>query len=292
MKFEKYQHIERLGTPATDGILDGICYVFPKLDGTNTSVYLNDDGQIEVASRNRVLSVHDDNQGVCNYVLQSPIRERYEKYFNAHPNRRLFGEWLVPHTIRTYVPDAWRKLYIFDVMDGDKYLPFPEYALDLLNCGIDVIPAISFLEHAEPNDFQVFVDENIFLMQAGQIGEGIVIKRYDFVNRFGDTVWAKIVRPHVKAAQKGHNPLNADTIETQIVDAFLTPEFVQKEFDKIAADGWSNKLIGKFLGVTWHTFIVEETFNFLRKFHNPKIDFGLLNRLVVEKIKFFKADLF
>ena len=86
--------------------------------------------------------------------------------------------------------------------------------------------------------------------------------------------------------------MNVDTIETQIVDAFLTPEFVQKEFDKIAADGWSNKLIGKFLGVTWYTFITEETFNFLRKFHNPKIDFGLLYRLVVEKIKFFKADLF
>ena len=30
MKFEKYKHVERLGTEATDGILDGTCYVFPK----------------------------------------------------------------------------------------------------------------------------------------------------------------------------------------------------------------------------------------------------------------------
>lgn len=292
MKFEKYQHIERLGTAATEGILDGICYIFPKLDGTNTSVYLNDDGQIEVASRNRVLSIHDDNQGVCNYVLQSPIRERYEKYFNAHPNHRLFGEWLVPHTIRTYVPDAWRKLYIFDVLDGDKYLSPAQYFTDLIKYELNYIPTIIDLFAPILDDVQKYLDQNTFLMQEGQIGEGIVIKRYDFVNRFGNTVWAKIVRPHVKAAQKRQNPLNADTIETQIVDAFLTPEFVQKEFDKIAADGWSNKLIGKFLGVTWYTFITEETFNFLRKFHNPKIDFGLLNRLVVEKIKFFKADLF
>lgn len=292
MKFEKYQHIERLGTAATDGILDGICYVFPKLDGTNTSVYLNDDGQIEVASRNRVLSIHNDNQGVCNYVLQSPIRERYEKYFKAHPNHRLFGEWLVPHTIRTYIPEAWRKLYIFDVMEDGKYLTYDEYYDELLDYEIPFIKCMERIDNPTPEQIQAFIDRCTFLMQAGQIGEGIVIKRYDFVNRFGNTVWAKIVRPHVKAAQKRQNPLNADTIETQIVDAFLTPEFVQKEFDKIAADGWSNKLIGKFLGVTWYTFITEETFNFLRKFHNPKIDFGLLNRLVVEKIKFFKADLF
>lgn len=292
MKFEKYQHIERLGTPATDGILNGFCYVFPKLDGTNTSVYLKDDGQIEVASRNRVLNIHNDNQGVCNYVLQSSIREHYEKYFKAHPNHRLFGEWLVPHTIHTYIPDAWRKLYIFDVMDGDKYLSPAQYFMELIKYELNYIPTIIVLEEPKTDDVQKYLDQNTFLMQEGQIGEGIVIKRYDFVNRFGNTVWAKIVRPHVKAAQKGHNPLNADTIETQIVDAFLTPEFVQKEFNKIAADGWSNKLIGKFLGVTWYAFITEETFNFLRKFHNPKIDFGLLNRLVVEKIKFFKADLF
>ena len=31
MKFKKYQHVEKLGTAATDGILDGTCYVFPKI---------------------------------------------------------------------------------------------------------------------------------------------------------------------------------------------------------------------------------------------------------------------
>ena len=290
MKFEKYQHVERLGTPATDGILDGLCYIFPKLDGTNTSVYLNDEGQVEVASRNRVLSIHDDNYGVCNYIFQN--HERYEKYFTLHPNHRLFGEWLVPHTIHTYIPEAWRKLFIFDVMDCNKYLPWEHYKTDLERCDILTVPPLAIYGVPTQDKLDDCVERNDYLMQKRQIGEGIVIKRYDFVNRFGNTVWAKIVRPHVKAAQKDKKPLKADCIETQIVDKFLTPEFIQKEFDKIAADGWSNKLIGKFLSVTWYTFINEETFNFTRKFHNPKVDFGLLNRLVVEKIKAVKADLF
>lgn len=289
MKFEKYQHVERLGTEATDGILDGTCYVFPKLDGTNTSVYLNDDGNVEVASRNRVLSIHDDNQGVCNFVLNNP---QIIKYVHAHPNRRLFGEWLVPHTIRTYLPRAWRKLYIFDVMEDGKYLTYDEYYDELLDYEIPIVKCMEQLENPTPEQIQTFIDRCTFLMQDGQIGEGIVIKRYDFVNRFGRTTWAKIVRPHVKAAQKIQRPLNTDCVETQIIDAFLTPEFVEKEFAKIAADGWNNKLIGKFLNVTWHTFIDEETFNILRKFHNPKIDFAFLNQLAVSRIKEIKADLF
>ena len=57
MKFEKYQHVERLGTDETDGILNGDVYIFSKLDGTNTSIYLNDKGRREVLSawRNRKL---------------------------------------------------------------------------------------------------------------------------------------------------------------------------------------------------------------------------------------------
>ena len=32
MNFTKYQHVERIGTTETDGILDGDVLVFPKID--------------------------------------------------------------------------------------------------------------------------------------------------------------------------------------------------------------------------------------------------------------------
>lgn len=40
MEFKKYQHVERFGTDETEGINIGKCYVFPKIDGTNSSVWL------------------------------------------------------------------------------------------------------------------------------------------------------------------------------------------------------------------------------------------------------------
>lgn len=50
MNFHPYQHVEKLGTAEVDGILDGTVYVFPKLDGANASVWL-DDGEVKCGSR-------------------------------------------------------------------------------------------------------------------------------------------------------------------------------------------------------------------------------------------------
>ena len=41
-KFHKYMHLERFGTDEVDGIEFGQTYVFPKLDGTNGQVWLNE----------------------------------------------------------------------------------------------------------------------------------------------------------------------------------------------------------------------------------------------------------
>ena len=39
INYSKYQHIERLGSAEVDGILDGVCHIFPKLDGTNSQLW-------------------------------------------------------------------------------------------------------------------------------------------------------------------------------------------------------------------------------------------------------------
>lgn len=298
MKFHKYQHIERLGTVAVEGILDGEVYIFPKLDGSNTSIYLNDSGEVEIGSRNRVVTLEHDNVGVYAMLKND---ERFKNYFEIHPNHRLFGEWLVRHTIRDYRDDAWRKVYIFDVMKTDengneKYLKYEEYLEDLYLAGIRIIPCISKLENPTVEEVESWLDKCDFLMKDGKPGEGIVLKNYDFVNKFGNVVWAKIVRKEIKASQTKHKPVlnSTDVIENQIVENFLTKEFVDKEKAKIEVEngGWQSKLIPKLFGVIWHTFITEETFNAVKKFHNPKIDFALLNRLVVKKTKQFEPEIF
>ena len=291
MQFQKYQHIERLGTQATEGILDGTVYVFSKLDGTNTSVYLNDNGEVEVASRKRVLTYSEDNRGVRKAILSD---KRYKDYLAMYPTHRLYGEWLVPHTLRVYNDDAWCQFYAFDVMDGDRYLTYEEYVTPLAIHAIKYIPLIAKLENPTVEDVAALQDKCTFQVKDGSLGEGIVVKRYDFVNKFGRTNWAKLVRPVAKAATKLQTPLKTESVEGAIVEGFLSPMLIEKELAKLVYQNgsWDKRLIGSLIANTWYAFISEETFNFVKQFKNPTINFRLLNALVVHEIKARKPELF
>ena len=93
MNYISYQHIERINTPGTAGIEYGMCYIFPKLDGTNSVMWLNDDGTLGGGSRKRILSLDNDNANFYNdYVLGN--QERNLKFFGTEKpiiTFRIFG---------------------------------------------------------------------------------------------------------------------------------------------------------------------------------------------------------
>ena len=91
MSYNKsYQHVERVGKDEVEGILHGTCYVMPKLDGTNGVVWY-DGNTIHCGSRNREVSVNNDNQGFMNYIIKD---QRFWDFFKRHPDLTLYGEWL------------------------------------------------------------------------------------------------------------------------------------------------------------------------------------------------------
>nr|MBC8437152.1 hypothetical protein [bacterium] len=119
MEFERYQSIKKYQTMEVEAIELGKVYVFPKIDGTNASVWLDED-TIKCGSRNRELTLDNDNAGFCKYILDRC--DNIHQYLYANPTHRIYGEWLVPHTLKTYESGAWRKFYVFDVMIDDEYI--------------------------------------------------------------------------------------------------------------------------------------------------------------------------
>ena len=294
MNFESYQHVERLGRSGVDGITEGTCHVFPKIDGTNASVWLDAEGVIQCGSRRRVLSLTSDNHGFCAYVA-SGILPLYE-LLATRPHWRLFGEWLVPHTLRTYRDDVWRKFYVFDVMDGDDYVPYDLYKGVMDEFGVDYIPCIATITDGTPEQFQKIAnaEQNDFLMQPGKIGEGIVIKNYGYTNRYGRVTWAKIVRSEFS---EDHNkrdgpPVMKGTsiVERDIATKYVTSTLVDKERAKIIDDG--RPIQPQLLGRVYHCIITEEIADAVKKMKNPTIDFRELQKCVQRKVKELASDLF
>lgn len=297
--FKQYMHIERFGNDGVQGIEFGTCVIMPKIDGTNASVWV-ENGIIHAGSRKREISKEKDNAGFFEFATHD---KRIELFFMAieNCNLRLFGEWLVPHSLKTYEEDAWRRFYIFDVFDdtGERFLSYEEYQPLLNEFGLDYIPAMSTIKNATYDNLLIEIENNKFLIRDGEgFGEGIVIKNYNFKNRFGRTIWAKIVSNQFKSKHlKSMGPTDKkfkEMVEQKIVDEFIDNHFVEKVYAKIVneCEGWNSKYIPRLLNTVFYDLINEEIWDIIKKFKNPTIDFRRLQGLITAKIKELKPELF
>lgn len=297
-EFRKYMHVERFGNDEVQGIELGDCYVFPKIDGTNGSVWVDSRGDIQAGSRNRQLSIGADNAGFLAFVQED---ESIQNYMRAYPNHRLYGEWLVPHSLQTYREDAWRKFYVFDVFDeeAERFLTFDEYAATLDFFNIDYLHPLSIIKNATYENFLKELEKNTVLIEDGKgVGEGVVIKNYDFQNRFGNVVWAKIVTTSFKEKHtKAMGPSimkGKPMVEQFIVDQYVDQHFVDKVYAKIVNEegGWNSKYIPRLLNTVFYDLINEEMWNIVKKTKNPTINFKTLNTLMIIQVKQLKPEIF
>jgi hypothetical protein len=295
MNFKRYQHVTRYGEDGVVGVEVGECYIFPKLDGTNASLWWNPDVGLQAGSRNRLLSLENDNAG----FLKAMLDQEWFKFFSEHPGLRLFGEWLVPHTLKTYRGECWETFYVFDVMKEGQYLHYNQYKeiLDQYDF-INYVEPIKIIKNGTYEHFVHEVERNNYLIKDGEgAGEGVVIKNYDFVNKFGDQLWAKIVRSEFKEMnyrEHGVPGKEIKMIEESICNEFCTQTLIDKTYDKIRVekDGWTSRYIPELLGRVYHDLVTEEIWAICKKHKNPRIDFKILQRFVTLKIKELRSELF
>lgn len=292
VEFVRYPHLERLGGGETDGILHGNVFAFYKIDGTNGSIWWDDEKQrMRFGSRNRELDIHNDNAGFMNALHQD---EKLIEFFKGFPELRLYGEWLVPHSLKTYRDEAWKRFYVFDVYNTkeERFLPYERYKPIVEGYDLDYIPPVAqMINPSAEQVLNLLSKTGQYLVKDGQgNGEGIVLKNYDFVNKYGRTTWAKVISNEFKEVH--HKEMGAPIVtgtklvEDEIVDEYVTEHFVLKERAKIENEkGWTNKQIPELLGRVWYELIKEEAPNFIKRHKNPTINFGLLNKLTIMKVK-------
>lgn len=298
MSLLKYPHLERFGTTEVEAIEVGTAYVFPKLDGTNASVWAAEDYSIKAGSRNRELSLDSDNAGFYAAMLQD---KQVGSYLLEYPYHILYGEWLVPHTVKTYVDTAWRKFYVFDVFNKltSQFIPFTEYEERLKAYGLKYLAPIAIIKNGDLDVFTKCLEKNTVLIKDGEgVGEGIVIKNYDYVNRYGRVTWAKLVTNEFK--DKHHKEMGApligcEIVEEKIVNKLVTESLVDKVVAKIITsnDGvWSSKNIPQLIGTVFYDLVREDIWTMVKEFKNPTINFKTLSHYTTAKIKELRKDLF
>ena len=313
MTFIRYPHLCKFGNREVENIEFGITHVFPKLDGSNASVWCKDTGfpewwrfrdsndspTLAFGSRNRILSKDSDNQGFAVYAEKD---ERLNKFFTrlSNCNYILYGEWLVPHTIKTYREDAWRKFWIFDVYDRTtgKFLPYDVYKPLLEEFSLDFIPCIKAFKNGSWENFMHEAQNNAgFLLPEGNKGEGIVIKNYNWTNSYQQVTWAKIVLAEFKDqfhSVMGHNTTEVASNAQFICNKACTEALIEKEYSKIVVEnnGWQSRYIPRLLHTVFYSVVTEELWSCLKEIKYGLVNFKELQQLCILKIKEIKPELF
>ena len=295
MVYKSYQHIEKLGTIETEGILNGNVHLSYKIDGSNGCIFLKDDSKLGFGSRKRELSIADDNMGfVYSFISNKELYNKYLSILLKHPTYIIYGEWLVPVTIKRYDLDAWKKFYVFDIFDTEtgKYLPFDEYRKILDEHELLYIPEIAVLTNPTEEEIKTYLDKTGDYLITEGLGEGIVIKNYDYKNKYGRTTWAKMLTEDFRknkkeSREKNHIAKEKEDIEFIIINAFLTPEHVLKEKHKIEEKygGWSSKNIHELLNRVYDEFLKDNFEIILKKFKDPTINFWNLRKYSNDYVK-------
>lgn len=289
--FIKYPKIHRLGAEETDGILIGECSIQEKVDGANTSIW-NENGNLHCASRSQEIT-----GGFNGFVDYAKNHVGINQLLLDSPEFRLYGEWLVRHTI-AYRETSYRKFYLFDILvtDGVKengeWLSQEKVKEIAERYGIDTPKLFAKIENPSLEEIKEFVG----VSSLGDKGEGVVIKNFDFVNKFGSIEYAKIVTESFKednAVVFGGNNKHSDSYwEMYVCNKYMSLARVQKVMNKIQPtvdEKLGLKHIPRILGTCYHDLITEEVWEIARKV--PTINFKVLQRVCYKKARQIYVDI-
>ena len=293
--FKPYLHVERLGKTEVDNILCGTVRLTAKLDGTNASVWADENGHMHYGSRKREISVEDDNAGFAAW-MKSDNEEAVLliRFCQANPSMIVYGEWGVSKVgaIKKYIKEAANKLWIFDIYsrEEERYLTWNELeaALIMYNLIDYRVKLLATLTNPTLDDIIKVADENTFLLEGtNTLGEGVVIRRDNYTNCYGRYAVAKYVREDFRPnTPKVKRIAQAGEVEQDFINRYLTQSELEKAKAKTAlACGeeyvpGNGKFIGMFLNLLWKDALEENIVDFCKRAKNPQIDFAALNGLI------------
>lgn len=292
--YKSFTHVERLGKEETDGILEGTCYISPKLDGTNAVIWHSPEKGASAGSRNRELSPLKDNAGFYAWVQSDdPEATALRRMLQENPHFIVYGEFGVGRVahIKDYDCKAHDKLWIFDIYDinTQNYIHPEMVEAICLACGLSEwhIPYIK-IENPTQEQILNIAEENQFLLSnANHAGEGVVIRNHNFRNKHGRYVIAKFVLDEFKQRMipKPKKDVARDGCEQDIVDYYVTDAELSKAKAKVClAFGAENfelngKFIGMYLNIVFNDAVLAEMTDICKRYRRPIIDFQVLNNL-------------
>lgn len=198
------------------------------------------------------------------------------------------------HSVQ-YGNEFWRKFYVFDVESAlGTLLNFHDCISLLESAKILYIKPLAVLNSPQVSDL-VILTQGPDEFGANQ-KEGIVIKSYNFVNKFGRTQFAKLIAEDFREKNKlAFGASSQDPAELRFATKFVSREFVKKTIFTVADNRHEEPTIrhmGEILGRVYHDLFTEELWDFIKAEKVGAFNFKDLNRLCLLRTKSIALDFY
>lgn len=229
MEQKKYTSISRMGHKSTIGMFEvgDSIVITEKIDCSNASFTLDENGELQVFSRNVQLDESNNLNGFFQWVHENI------KIDEIIPDYIYFGEWLgTPHKV-SYLGYE-KQFFLFDVYSKSDsiYLPFRAVKSEARWVGLNLVPVFYEGEFVSFEHLESYVGKTALNGKIGELssGEGIVVKNYDKQG------FAKMVTEAFREVHGGAKAYKKPTelgVEGIFVSQTVTPARVEKQFLKL-----------------------------------------------------------
>lgn len=249
MEQKKYHSIVRMGHRSTKNVFNNRSNIIiqEKIDGANASFRLGSNS-LESYSRNRKLDEDANLNGFYEWVLENVNKDK------VNENYIYFGEWLNPHKVK--YEKYMHQFFLFDVYDTslEKYVEFNivKEQAEILN--INLVPVFYEGLYKGFEHLESFIGKTNLDGRLGDktMGEGIVVKNVDYIDRFGRQLFVKLVADEFREVQKQKAPKNPNRPKTKLelfAESVITVARVEKAIynlidEKVISKDWSIEDMG------------------------------------------------
>ena len=221
---------------------DCIIQITEKADGSNAcAAYDIETDQMMAFSRKQELNFQNTLNGFWNYVQTLPSDE-----FKAHPNYRVFGEWMgAKNKIVYYDTGKIKHWYVYDIFDteSETWLEQNDVKLFCEKASLEYIHVLYEGKFISWEHCRSFMNNSAY----GDKQEGIVIKRAGLNNWDSHDIKAplylKIVNESFKESMKTKEKVidfekeNAIQEARKIMESICTVNRIEKELFKMRDEG-------------------------------------------------------
>ncbi len=238
--WHSYPTIYNLGHAAVAGVLAVPVNVEEKIDGSQFSFGVTEEGELKVRSKGA--NLHADAPERMFQVAVDSVKSRLGL---LHPGWTYRGEYLTKpkHNTLAYERTPNGNIIIFDINDGEEsYLPYHEKVDEATRIGLEVVPLMfpvgSIIETAAKLRSALEVTSIL----GGQKIEGVVVKptAYGLFGVDKKVLFGKFVSEAFKEVHGGewrkNNPIARDVVDL-LVDRYRTPARWSKAVIHLAERG-------------------------------------------------------